>query len=212
MAADLAGRGGDAVDCELGGCTVEAWACRRREALGLASLRPSGTRRPPCSREVAASPSPGRASSQRLVGVGAGGRAGEGARRARDWSFLARGECPPARSSAARPRQRPGASFGREPAGLRDPGRGWRRGFQWRHLGWRGRGRVCCFGVWKERGGRNLERWIFRSHPFSSFYLALLVTRAVNCAWASHLPSRLPAPLEYFSPLFCHSLELGNNC
>lgn len=188
---------------------AEAWACWKREVLGLASLRPSGTRRPPCSREVAASPSPGRASSQRLVGVGAGGRAGEGARPARDWSVLARGECPPARSSTSRPRRRPRASFGREPAGLPDPGRGWRRGFEWRPLGWRGRGRAfvvlvsarsVAVGVW--------ERWIFRSHPFLSFYLALLVTGAVNCAWSTLLPSRLLAPSEYFSPLFCHSLEL----
>ena len=107
-----------------------------------------------------------------------GRRAGEGVSRARDWSFLARGERQSAQSSAARPRLRPWAFLGR----------GWRRGFQCRSLGGRGRGvRVCCFGVRRERG-----RWefgsagFFGSRSFSPSYLPSLVP-GPGCVWAACL-------------------------
>lgn len=168
MAADRAGRGGGAVDCQLGGRTVAALACRRREAPGPGL--PQAQWNP--SRTLFSGGAGGPLSWPRVLTAPRGrrgGRAGEDASRAGNWSFLARGECPPARSSVARPRLRPGASLGPEPAGLGDPGRGWRRGFQWRSLGCRERGRVCVFVV--SVSGRSVavgvwERWIFRSHPF----------------------------------------------
>lgn len=121
---------------------IAGWAAApRREAAGPGlPLGPVGPVIDPVLPEVPASPfsrpAPplgealsARASSRPRVGARASGREAGGASRARDWAFSAPSERPPALSSAARPRLRPGASLCVEPTGPGDPGRSWQRGF-----------------------------------------------------------------------------------